>query len=360
MTYWSYTERELSQLDLQENELAIYTGTINPRRSGTLSPGVKSKNAYVYIWQNGRPQELDACFRQAGVGLDVLDIQTGEEEYTFLRDELSGYIRQISGPAKPITVANLGAIPLRVDTFLGKFMVYAGVALRLDENAPQREKKKVLLTVSSQFSHPLKVAELWDDTSRQRLNIRREPFADGRGRCFAVLDGSAIVQYLEVNEKQDILVLDSPEPDPDYEMYVASQFGDRVTLRFNRSDYRDGQVVQRSRTIYDSGWGEPVIYDIQKLRESLTQDAVRQCTAEFPEAPDILELPDLTAETRLPDDRIRESAQKRKRPLISDKLTLREILEIEDESGEQSLASEKALIPEPPENFPEQRENRHG
>lgn len=102
-----------------------------------------------------------------------------------------------------------------------------------------------------------------------------------------------------------------------------------------------------SKNAYDR-WGKAVIYDLQKLRESLAQSLVGQCTAEILE---ILRLQGLTAETLLPDEQIREFAQQRKRPLISDKL--REFLEIEDESGEQPLTSEKALIPEPPENFPE-------
>lgn len=348
MTYYSYTKKESSQLDLQENELAIYTATTNPRNPGTLSPGTNSKNVYVYIWQDGQPRELDACFRRDRVGLDVLEVRAGEEEYSFLRDQPSGYIRQVSGPARPITIANLGAIPLRVDTLLGKFVVHAGSALRLDENTPRREKKKVLLTVSSRFDQPLKSAEIWDGTSWRRLNIREEPFAANEGHRFAVLDGNAIVQSLEVNRKREIFMMDSPEPIPDYEIYIFAEASDWVTLRFSRTDYRDGRVVRRSRTIPHSRWGEAVIYDLQKLRESLVQSSVGQCTADLLE---VLELRGLTAEALLPDNRTENFALKRRRPLNSDKL--REFLEIEDESGEQPLASEKALIPEPPENFPE-------
>lgn len=348
MTYYSYTSKELSQLGLQENELAIYTGTTNPQSPDTLSPGVlNGKNAYVYIWQDGQPRELDACFHQDGAGLDVLEVHAGKEEYIFLRDMPSGFIQQLSGPPRPIAIANLGAIPLRVCTPLGKFTVHAGSALRLDESASQREKKNVLLAVSSRFDQPLKSAEIWDGTSWRRLNIRKEPFAAGRDRCFSVLDGSAIVQSLSVNGKREIFMMDSPEPDPDYEIYVATQGWDEATLCFNRSDYRDGRVVQRKRTIAYGILGVPFVYDLQKLKETQTQSVVCQCTVELPKVSDILEQPELTAETRLSDDEIMGS----QRPLISDKL--RKFLESEDEADEQPLESEKALTPEPPENFPE-------
>ncbi len=35
-----------------------------------------------------------------------------------------------------------------------------------------------------------------------------------------VLDGTAIVQYMVVNGKQEIMLLDLPEPDSDYEIYI--------------------------------------------------------------------------------------------------------------------------------------------
>lgn len=350
MTYYSYTKNECAQLGIQENELAIYTGAPNPRNSGTLSPGANSKNAYVYIWQDGQPWELDACFRRDGADIDVLEVQTGEEEYAFLRDK-SGYIRQISGPARPITVANLGAIPLRVDTFQGKFMVHAGSALRLDENAPRRETKRVLLTVNPRSGQFLTSAELWDGASWRRLNIRADSDVFGTDRNLAVLDGNAIVQYLEVSRSRPILVMDSPEPDPDYELYITGEIGGRAALRFQRTDYQSGRVVQRVRILHFSRWGEPIVYDLQKLRESPAQIGVEQCTAELPGVPDIFELPELAAETPFPDDRTENFAPKGRHPLNSDKL--REFLESKDKSDEQPLASEKALIPEPPENFPE-------
>lgn len=349
MTYNSYTKQELSQLGIQENELAIYTGTTNPRNFGTLSPGVNSKNVYAYIWKDGQPRELDVCFRHDSADLDVLEVQTGEEEYAFLRDKASGYIRQISGPPKPIAIVNIGALPLRVDTVLGKFTVHAGTMLRLNESIPQREKKKVLLTVNPRSGQFLTSAELWDGASWRRLNIRADSDVFGADRNLAVLDGNAIVQYLEVSRSRPILVMDSPEPDPDYELYITGEIGDRAALRFQRTDYQSGRVVQRVRILHFSRRGEPIVYDLQKLRESPAQIGVEQCTAELPGVPDIFELPELAAETPFPDDRTENFAPKGRHPLNSDKL--REFLEGEVKLSGQPSASEKALIPESPENF---------
>lgn len=285
MNYYTHTDKELSQAGIQEGWLAIYTGTVNPRQADRLNYNSDGSNAYVYLWQDGRPLELDVCFQRDGAGLDVLEVRAGEEEYAFLQDRPSGYMRQVAGPAKPIIVANFGAIPLRVDTFLGKFIVHAGTMLRLDENAPQREKKKILLTVSSQYERPLKSADFWDGGAWRPLNICEGASNAGEGRSFTVRDGSAIVQHMVVNEKREFLMMDAPEPDPDYEIYVTAQVGDKLTLCFDRRDYRDGQVVQRSRTVAFGSWGQPLAYDLQKLRESRTEKEVYLCRAELPEPP---------------------------------------------------------------------------
>lgn len=352
MTYYSHTEQELERLGIQEGDLAIYTGTMNPRRTNTLSPNADRKNAYVYIRQDGQSQELDACFHRDGAGLDVLEVRTGGENYTFLRDQPSGYIRQVSGPERPITVANLGAIPLRVDTFLGKFTVHAGSALRLDESAPRREKKKVLLVVASDYIHPLKSAAMWDGVSWRRLNIREELADVYESKRVDVLDGSAIVQHLEANVQMEIFLMDSPEPDPDYEIYVTTQGWDEATLCFNQSDYRDGRVVQRKRTIAYGIVSAPGVYDLQKLKETQTQSAACQCIIELPKALDGFKPPlARQEETSFLDDRTVEFAPEKRRPMVSDKL--RKFLESEDEADEQPLVSEKALTPESPEIFPE-------
>lgn len=285
MIYYSIMKKEISRLEVQEGELAIYTGTVDPRQANGLSPDSGKRNAYVFLWKDGQPQELYAEFHLDRYGLDVLDVSAGEEKYTFLRDHPSGYIRQIAGPAAPIVVANLGAIPLRMDTLLGKFTVHAGTILRLDENAPQREKKTVLLTVSSQQEQPLTSAELWDGNTWRRLNIREEPADANEERSLTVLDGSAIVQYMSVNSKREIWMMDAPEPDPDYEICVTAQTGGLVTLRFDRTDYREGRVVQRARTIFCTRWGEPVAYDLQKLRESRTAAEAYLCSAKLPGLP---------------------------------------------------------------------------
>ena len=331
MIYYSIMKKEISRLEVQEGELAIYTGTVDPRQANGFSLDSGKRNAYVFLWKDGQPQELYAEFHLDGDGLDVLDVSAGEEKYTFLRDHPSGYIRQIDGPVAPIVVANFGAIPLRVDTLLGKFTVQAGTMLRLDENAPQREKKKVLLTISSNPEQALKSAEVWDGNGWRRLNICNGESDAYAGRSFIVRDGSAIVQQVEqvsVNGKRKTLMMDVPEPVPDYEIYVTGQAGDWVTLCFNRTDYRDGQIIQRARTVSFTNWGERVIYDLQRLKESRTQDAANQCATA---------LPGLT-----PEGETYSAPKKRARPLMSGKL--KEFLDIEDEPD----GADASAVPEAP------------
>ncbi len=331
MNYFSYQDKELSQVGIQEGELAVYTGTVNPRQMGSLGRDTHKRNAYTYRWQDGRSLELDAQFQNDRAGLDVLDVQAGEGHYVFLRDRPSGYIRQIDGPVAPIVVANFGAIPLRVDTLLGKFTVQAGTMLRLDENAPQREKKKVLLTISSNPEQALKSAEVWDGNGWRRLNICNGESDAYAGRSFIVRDGSAIVQQVEqvsVNGKRKTLMMDVPEPVPDYEIYVTGQAGDWVTLCFNRTDYRDGQIIQRARTVSFTNWGERVIYDLQRLKESRTQDAANQCATALPGLP--------------PEGETYSAPKKRARPLMSGKL--KEFLDIEDEPD----GADASAVPEAP------------
>lgn len=356
MTYYSDQDKELSQAGIQEGGLAIYTGTVNPRQTQSLNPNSNRSDAYVYLWQDGRSLELDAQFRLDRANLDVLEVKAGGEEYAFLRDRASGYMRQVSRPAKPIIVANIGAIPLRVDTLLGKFTVYAGTMIRLDEDAPRRGKKKVLLTVSSQYERPLKSADFWDGGAWRGLNIREEPVTANAERGLAVLDGSAIVQYLAVKGKGKLLLMDPPEPDPDYEVYITAQIGDRVTMYFDRRDYQGGRVVQRSRTFSFGVEGEPDVYDLQKLRESQTQAAAYHCDVEL---------------RRLEDEWKADLAPTGQScPAVSHKL--RAVLE--DEDGPDALSLEPggasvedqlealfqpilkthgAPVPEPPEDFPE-------
>lgn len=377
MNYFSCQDKELLQVGIQEGELAVYTGTVNPRQADHLGRDTHRRNAYTYLWQDGQPLELDAQFSRDRVGPDILDVQAGEEKYTFLRDGPSGYIRQTAGPAAPIVVANIGAVPLRVDTFLGRFTVQAGTMLRLDEKAPRREKKKIVITLSSDCEQPLKSAELWDGTRWRRLNIREEPFTAGEVQSFTVLDGSAIVQQAAVNGKGELLMMDSPEPDADYEIYVTVQAWGWVTLCFDRRDYQDGRVVQRVRTISPIRDGEAVAYDLQKLRESRTEAEGYACLAKLPGPP--------------AEGEARPAPRKRMCPRTSEKL--KAFLEIEDapdrpdtsavpeaphlEPGEGGLLDEAAEpeswdfhspltgpnrdcqetraapVPEPPEDFPE-------
>ena len=323
MNYTSYQVVELMRAGIQEGELAIYTGTVSPNQTHSIGRNTQRRNAYVYVWEDGQPVERDAQFQNDRAGLDVLDVQAGEGNYAFLRDRPSGYIRQIAGPAAPIVMANFGAIPLRVDTFLGKFTVPAGTMLRLDENAPQREKKRVLLTVGAQDDPLLKSAEVWDGTGWRRLNIRREPYTIGEGQGFIVLDGAAIVQQAAVHYERQILLMDAPESDPDYEIYVTAQGWGMVTLSFDRRDYKGGRVVQRTRTICSTSWGERVVYNLQKLKETRTEAEANLCRIELSELPG----PPAGAEPQ---------------PMESG--TLDEFLDAEDEPVE-----EPVVLPEPDE-----------
>lgn len=280
--YYSNTEQELAQVDIREGELAICTGAQNFPEPDSVTPNISKRNAYVYLYYDGAPHKLSVEFQRDDTGLDVLKALC---DYVFLCDRDSGYIRQVSGPARPVTVCNLGSIPLRVDTFLGKFIVYSGTILRLDSSAPRREKKKVLITVGSRQGHTLKSAEIWDGSFWRRLNLREElSFFDTEGRL-GVFDGNVPVQCMTVNERGEIFMLDSPEPDPDYEIYMTGKMWDKVTLRFPLADYRNGQVGLRTRELSFSRWGAQAIYDLQKVRDSRTQGEVYGCVTELPERP---------------------------------------------------------------------------
>lgn len=361
MIYYTYTEKEISRLEVQEGELAIYTGKVDPRQANGLSSDSGKRNVYVFLWKDGQPQERCAEFHLDRDGLDVLDVSAGEEKYTFLRDHPSGYIRQIAGPAAPIVVANLGAIPLRVDTLLGKFTVHAGTILRLDENAPQREKKTVLLTVSSQQEQLLASAELWDGDAWRRLNIREEPADANEERGLTVLDGSAIVQYMSVNSKREIWMMDAPEPDPDYEICVTAQTGGLVTLRFDRADYREGRVVQRARTIFCTRWGEPAAYDLQKLRESRTAAEAYRCSVKLPGLPAGWESDfDLTEQSGPPDGNEPQAfLEDEDGPGAPPSEPGETVVESQREAPppdtllQPARKAQEMPVPEPPEDFPE-------
>lgn len=314
MSYFSEAKTELLRAGIREGELAIYTGTMSPLQTPSRSVNTDKQSAYVYFWQDGEPLDmgLSAQFQDDGAGLSVLEVQAGEEKYVFLRDEPSGYIRQVSGPAKPIVAANLGAVPLRVDTFLGKFAVRAGTMLRMDLSAPQRENRKVLITFLDANGTKLIYAELWEGGAWRRLDVCGQLAPDHDGfwtkRRAVVRDGPAIVQQVEIIKViggDEFLMMDPPEPDPDYEIYLAHASKElhivKDTLRFLRTDAKDGRIVWRTRNI---GWfcgkegGDSSadadlpklaleghmsnkVYDLQKLRETPTQRAVARCAQDL-------------------------------------------------------------------------------
>ena len=352
MTYYSNEQEELARLGIREGELAIYTGKPNPLQAQGRSPDVPGKQGYIFYWQHGAPQERDVDFHQDQAEQNILEVQAGSERYVFLRDKSSGYLRQLSGPAKPVTVSNIGAFPLRVDSFLGKFTVPAGTMLRLDENVPQRKKHKVLLTFSSRDDRLLKAAALWDGTAWRKLNICEDSFSERgyEGRGLTVLDGSAVVQCLTVHRSREVTILDSPEPDPDYEIFANGEPMDEVTLRFCRTEYRDGRVVPRARKLSFSSWGRPVIWDLRKLRESRTCDEAAQCKARLPGLS-----PRSSEEEEEEGGLLTATGSQRRCPLNSAKL--RAFLDgggAREEAGSQARQGHRAApVPEPPENFPE-------
>lgn len=70
----------------------------------------------------------------------------------------------------------------------------------------------------------------------QRLNIRKEPFVPNEAAVLLSWT-AALLSSIEVDEKREILMLDSPEPDPDYRIYISAAAGDGVSFRFSRMDY---------------------------------------------------------------------------------------------------------------------------
>lgn len=362
MNYYSITAEELEKVGIREGEVALYTGIVNKRQPRSIGRDTDTdrRNAYVYVWEDGQPVDRDAQFRSVGPGPEVLDVQVGDEKYRFLR--AGPFIFQAAGPAAPIVVANFGAIPLLVNTLLGKFSIQAGTMLRLDENAPQREKKTVLLTLSCE--QPLKSAAIWDGDGWRQLNIRREPYTIGEGRGFIIFDGAAIVQQAAVNDKGEILLMDSPEPDPDYEIFVRVRAGDWVKLGFDRRTYKEGRIIRRTQVIRSTDWGEPVAYDLQKLKEARTAAEMELCRIKLSELPG----PAMAEEAHPVDSDIPEKFPDMEDGPAEEPVVLPEPDEYETNEAEPEGSALDSLLaqlngggqkpqaapaPEPPENFPE-------
>lgn len=286
MSYYTDTQRELAQAGIQEGELAIYTGTVNPLHLETLDIYFICANAFVFCWKDGTAEQLHGPhFDPDTNGLCALEAEIGEDRYTFLRNRKTGYIRQTAGPAKPVVLGNLGAIPLRVDTLLGKFEVPAGTILRLDENAPKRKSHKVLLRFAPSKKQPLNSAALWDGKNWRQLNICKESSASDDDFNVIVRDGYTVVQFLTIRD-HIIHMAVSPEPNPDYEIYVTGDEVNTVTFEFDRREYRDGLPMPTRRTL--NLLADIEIFDIVKVQQASTPKELRKC---------VLELADLTAES---------------------------------------------------------------
>lgn len=290
MSYYTDTERELAQAGIQEGELAIYTGTVNPLQFDTLDISSRSFSAYVFFWKNGTAKQLRGPYFRPDInGLCTLEAALDGNRYAFLRDRKTGYIRQTAGPAKPVVLGNLGAIPLKADTLLGRFEVPAGTLLRLDENAPKRKRHKVLLRFAPSKKQPLQSAALWDGKNWRQLNICKESSASDddvdADVNVIVRDGHTVVQLLTVRSNM-IHMAASPEPNPDYEIYVAGDEVNTVTFEFDRREYRDGLPMPVRRTL--DLLADINIFDIVKVQQASASKELRQCA---------VELADLTAES---------------------------------------------------------------
>lgn len=279
MSYYAFTDREVPAAGVLEGEIVIYTSNMPIRQKVICADHRNNPECYVYIWKDGKSEELIPTIRYSRHGpaiLSVSDIDT----YTFLWDR--PYIRQLSGPAKPITVANLGSAPVRVDTLLGEFSVEPGAMLRLGRDTPRKEKVRVQLDFSTHGGGSLQSAWTMGNDPRQ-LRIQEEPAEGDEDRLITVRDDDgSIVQCVAVNKDGEFLMLDPPEPEPKYEIYIAGPRCHKIALRFLRTDYANNRVVQRVRSLSFM----PGLVDLQKLRESRAQAEVKNCTVNLSQESD--------------------------------------------------------------------------
>lgn len=263
--YYAHFSEELMGAGIQPGELAIYTGTV---RDGLRSgPSTRdSSNAYVYCWQGEYAQDLGVRFQDG-----ILEVSTHEAHYVFLRNESGNFLQQVSGPAKPVVIGNIGADAIRVNTPLGKFLVPAGTILRLDRGAPlQREKKKVLLTFSDDTRQEsgLKSALILEGERWRQLNIC------AKYQMTVVNDGAFTVQTLAMEGS----TLKDPPCDSDYEVYLRTADNWSV-VHFDGIGMMDEGLT---RVKWDFGLQKDKIYDFQRLRQAPTIWLMRQCTVRLP------------------------------------------------------------------------------
>lgn len=269
-SYYANFTKELAAVGIKPDELALYTGSVRSGLRGGPSES-DSRNAYTYWWQENGFQELNACFLY-----NELETSIKGEQYIFLRNEAGNFIRQVSGPAKPVVIGNIGAEAVRVDTLLGKFLVPAGTVLRLDRDAPlQREKKKVLLTFFDKAGceNHLESALVLEGGHWKPLNI----CADRNGA--KVRDGSFTVQTLTLRSRGDNDVkLEDPPVESDYEVYFRSMTT-WFEVRFAGVGMKDEGLARKHHTFTLK---QNKIYDFQRLRQAPSTKLMRQCTARLP------------------------------------------------------------------------------
>lgn len=272
-SYYLYYEEELIRIGMQPGEIAIYTGAVLDGLYGGPSAYSNPSSTYVYWLENGDIQELDSQFQD-----NVLEVSIHEEHYVFLRSGSKNFIRQISGPAKPVIMGNIGAEAIRVDTPLGKFLVPAGTVLRLDRDAPlQREKKKVLLTFSDEAGREnyLKSALILEGERWRPLN------ACASGDLVKIKDGAFTVQTLTVNSHGRFgidVTLNDPPDCPDYELYLRSTSA-WLKVCFAGVGMKDEGLTRVHHTF---SMKRNEIYDFQRLRQTPATELMGQCTARLP------------------------------------------------------------------------------
>lgn len=273
MNYYYY-EEELIGAGMQLGELAIYTGIVLDGLRGGPCTCDHSSNAYVYWREEEGIQELDTRFQD-----NVLEASVQEDHYVFLRNESGNFIQQVSGPAKPVVMANIGAGAIRVDTPLGKFLIPAGAVLRLDRDAPlQREKKKVLLTFSDEIGcgNGLGSALILEGGRWKPLNICAD------NGLVKIEDGAFTIQTLTPDGGSYLslsVTLKDPPLDSDHEIYLRSTAAPWFRVRFAGVGMKDEGLARVHHTFRLE---QNEIYDFQRLRQTPATELMRQCTAHLP------------------------------------------------------------------------------
>ena len=269
-SYYHY-EEELIGVGMQLGEIALYAGTIlrDGLRDGPSPCG--PRNVFVFSREEEGILDLDLQFWD-----NTLKVSVHEDYYVFLRNEQGDFIQQISGPAKPVIVANIGAKAIRVNTLLGKYLIPAGAMFRLDRDTPlQRERKKVLLTFSDEAEQTqfLQSALMLDGGRWKPLNICADMDK------VKVRDGSFTVQTLTLRSRGDNDVkLEDPPVESDYEVYFRSMT-DWFEVRFAGVGMKDEGLGRKHHTF------SPIqnkIYDFQRLRQAPATKLMHQCTARLP------------------------------------------------------------------------------